>query len=64
MKWIGGLTLEEIKKRRENWHQWFAWHPIRLLKTKNNREHWVWLEYVFRRQGDVDIWEYKLGEEK
>lgn len=35
---------------REEWHDWFAWHPIRVFEGTNNKYYrWVWLETVKRK---------------
>lgn len=67
MKFDCGETWEEKKKRLENWHRWFAWHPAKI-KDHDCRV----FEYVWRK-GTYDCgykdcywnWEYKSieGEE-
>jgi len=32
---------------REEWHRWFAWHPVTVGKE------WVWWEHVERRATGV-----------
>ena len=43
MKLIKAIPLEEIKKR-QNWHKYFAWYPVRTIIGSL-----VWLEMVERR---------------
>lgn len=53
-----------------DWHDWFAWHPVKVMEDKRLR--WIWLETVSRR-GELVYgliapltyrhfwsWEYKL----
>lgn len=30
MKFDCGETWEEKRKRLEQWHRWFAWHPVKV----------------------------------
>ncbi len=43
---------KELRKQKINrktkWHQWFAWHPVRV-----GPKHFQWLEMV-ERKGDFD----------
>jgi hypothetical protein len=68
MKWINGETCKSQRKRKEVWHKWFAWHPVRVGKItvgEKTRYIKVWLCYV-QRQGiycsgygeSVWVWEY------
>lgn len=51
----------------DQWHVWFAWHPVRTQAGQI-----VWMESVMRRRteraggrpygGYVDLWEYSTGE--
>jgi hypothetical protein len=70
MKWVDGYTPEERWRQKEarlsNWHNYFAWFPVRVGLTKNKRRIFAWLESV-RRKGtyyaeDMSywVWEYKL----
>ncbi len=47
MKIYCGPTFNERFEMRiarlAKWHNWFAWHPIRI------GHHWLWLEWVLRR---------------
>lgn len=41
--------------RQKEWHDWFAWHPVRIHNEI------VWLEIVERRRTDADKpWWYKV----
>lgn len=71
MKWINGLTWSAEKKRKEQWHKWFAWHPVKIgvveQGTANERKRIVWLETIWRKGafscsfGDCWWdWEYSL----
>jgi len=61
MKFNCGESWEYEKLRLENWHEWFAWRPVRV----GNRD-CRWLEKV-QRKGKytyygIDscwLWEYK-----
>lgn len=37
-----GKTIEEIMAR-EQWHEWFAWHPVFIGHTL------VWLENIYKK---------------
>jgi hypothetical protein len=55
------LTREELKaldkQKRETWHRWFAWKPVRLTSDEHEIR---WMEYVYRRgkmhYSDADEW--------
>lgn len=36
-------TYQRRVRRMENWHTWFAWHPVKL-----KHRDWRWLERVDR----------------
>lgn len=36
----------ERRKKREQWHRWFAWHPVALTSGGECR----WLEVIERRE--------------
>lgn len=47
-----------IRKEQDylEWHQWFAWHPVRI------NGQWVWLETVERKFDcgwASDWWDYR-----
>lgn len=44
MKWNCGPTWREKMAATEQWHRWFAWHPVRI-GSRDCR----WLEYVERK---------------
>lgn len=43
--------------RKEQWHHWFAWYPVKATFTKYNSEHaeYLWLEKVRRRHHKLPI---------
>jgi hypothetical protein len=45
-------------KDLEEWHQWFAWYPVKTTVGT-----WVWLELVLQRQltssSSQEYWEYE-----
>lgn len=42
-------------QRQKQWHDWFAWHPIRI------NDEIVWLETVERkRTGEKQIWWHRI----
>lgn len=56
------ISIDERERRQGDWHDWFAWHPVRISPTKK-----VWMERVERRGGWVRSyrythwqWEYRL----
>ncbi len=62
---IWSKTHEQHKvavKRREDWHLWFAWHPIQL-----NTGRTCWLQKRYRKgeyccSYDGGSWEYEYRE--
>jgi hypothetical protein len=44
MKWSSN------KFKYEDWHKWFAWHPVKLENGDK-----IWLEFVLRKQRDLSI---------
>lgn len=62
MKFDCGPDWKEYKEKREAWHKWFAWRPIRLASHDCR-----WLEIVYRKGeyyynwdgGRGWDWEYK-----
>jgi hypothetical protein len=67
MKLNCGETRQAKIKRLEQWHDWFAWHPVRL-----GENHCRWLETI-QRKGSLKWgeypdewweWEYKKASEK
>lgn len=59
MQFDCGPTSEEKESAREQWHNWFAWYPVRI-----GRHDCRWLE-VIRRKGMLHCgyegryWTYK-----
>ena len=58
--WHSGISKTKQRIKLEDWHTWFAWHPVRC---DDNLYHW--LEYVFRKgdfrgYGDDVYWEYLI----
>ena len=51
MKFNCGPTLREKVEARKEWHEWFAWYPVRVASGDCR-----WLETVERR-GEHD-WGY------
>lgn len=43
----------------EDWHDWFAWHPVKLSNGT-----WIWLETIQRKMVWAYYWEdyeYRLN---
>lgn len=38
------FARREVVEDIDEWHQWFAWYPVRTP------HYWVWLEWVTRRR--------------
>lgn len=60
MKWVSNkLTREEQnrleRERLSKWHNWFAWFPVTVDYTENNRKIKVWLQPVWRKAVDFNI---------
>lgn len=36
-------------KDLEQWHNWFAWHPVRIYDRNQSKYVWVWLEHIERK---------------
>jgi hypothetical protein len=67
MRWmslISRMADKRVLVRKDvlSWHDWFAWHPIRINRTS------IWLETVERRSdgwnayNSEHIWKYRLKE--
>ena len=52
MKFNCGPTWREKIDAKEVWHDWFAWHPVRLGTTHDCR----WLETIQRKGKFVCYW--------
>ena len=64
MRFDCGPTRHELCVARENWHRWWAWHPVRLGDTHEC----VWLGWVQRR-GEITYatqpdWEHEYREDE
>jgi hypothetical protein len=53
-------------KEKEQWHIWFAWHPVTIDKTNDGDFKKIWLENVLRcgklcycTAGSIWSWKYK-----
>jgi hypothetical protein len=44
MKINCGPTWGERRRAKEEWHRWFAWHPVRVASR-----HCLWLEFIERK---------------
>jgi hypothetical protein len=38
VKWTNGYTWEEEKRRKSEWHKWFAWFPVVVGLNTEQRE--------------------------
>lgn len=38
----------KYKKNYQEWHRWFAWHPVKV-KITDDIWGWVWLKTIERR---------------
>jgi len=75
MRIAGPIRRDKWAEDRE-WHQWWAWRPVRMgacgviLEGEVGKPtQWVWREWVMRRKinpsifpGDPWVWEYRLCE--
>ena len=64
MWWLDGEPWNEKKQRLEQWHSWFAWHPVCVGKVwdenrRRFRKRIVWLETIERRG---EFWMCMYGE--
>lgn len=50
-----------IWKKPQDWHLWFAWHPVRC-EVAIGLETWVWLEQVYRCHVRRVGWRYEVIE--
>jgi hypothetical protein len=71
MRWIDGYSYNEKRRRKEVWHLWFAWYPVRIGVTPEHRKIYVWLESVWRKGVYISSWgdcywiyQYKPSEEE
>ena len=59
MRFNCGPTWAEKAFAKEQWHQWFAWHPVRV------GDECIWLETIYRKGtyhasiAEVWTWEYR-----
>ena len=37
-------------KEYEDWHQWFAWYPVAIVRHEDAAVRWIWWETVYRRK--------------
>lgn len=49
MEWKNGLTSDEKKRRKEDWHKWFAWFPVVIGITADHHRIKAWLQVVERK---------------
>jgi len=47
MRFSCRLSYEARRKLKYQWHEWFAWHPVRVVPTECR-----WLEIVERKLRD------------
>ena len=41
----------EREEKLNRWHDWFAWHPVRIKYSGNvENNYWAWLCYVKRKR--------------
>lgn len=67
MIWVNGYTRVEKIRLKGQWHKWFAWFPVTVGLTNEQRKIKVWLQYV-ERKGEYNAyykpwcwcWEYQL----
>lgn len=45
-------TRAQYVARLEQWHRWFAWHPVRVAKNDCR-----WLEVVERKAEQKNCWD-------
>jgi hypothetical protein len=60
MKWV----KNKQKKKRTDWHLWFAWKPVIIGYMPDGNEERAWFENVLRRRTlhvptGISYWEYK-----
>jgi hypothetical protein len=53
MRWTGGLNevyaYNKEKARLQQWHKWFAWRPVVVDITIDNKNVYAWMEIVYRK---------------
>jgi len=42
-------------KRSQQWHLWFAWHPV-VIKYADESEEWIWLRWLACRLTNTPGW--------
>jgi len=42
-------------ERSQQWHLWFAWHPV-VMTHADESEEWVWLQWLVCRLTDNPRW--------
>lgn len=69
---VGIINLDHNTQHSQNWHAWWAWHPVFVPNPDSVSRwgYWVWCEKIFRRieispdgtfQGSGH-WQYCLNE--
>lgn len=54
MKFDCGLSAQEKWELSSDWHEWFAWYPVRV-----GHRDCRWLERVERKRSYVRYWNYR-----
>lgn len=50
------------REKRWEWHQWFAWCPVRIPDDRYVAGQWVWWETVERKRNYTSrggMWDYR-----
>jgi hypothetical protein len=49
MIYCSNKTLKYRIKRKENWHKWFAWHPVCIETHPDGSKTKIWWQWVLRK---------------
>lgn len=59
MQWVSR------RDRLREWHQWFAWRPVRVVshwKAEESAPRMAWLETLWRRRVYDTVWDEMYGQ--
>jgi hypothetical protein len=60
MKFTFGVDEWTKSRLQRQWHEYFAWYPIKIGVRDDGKNEHVWFETVLRKKNSFNNWEYKL----
>lgn len=43
------ISAVKVPKDMDQWHPWFAWHPVTVTVGHSGMYVWVWLHWIERK---------------